>query len=116
VLLSIFIGLAGTATILAMGRNFARMIFQIPVKKTDKDKRSLIREIKEVTLLIKKSIRVKAVLIFTFMPNVVIPIMNYQFNFAIDYQFASEAAVLNFFGYFRGEGIHIAFRASGRAP
>jgi len=36
------------------------------------------------------------------MPNIVIPIMNYQFNFAIDQAFATEGKMLEFFGYFRG--------------
>jgi len=36
------------------------------------------------------------------MPNVVIPILNYQFNFAIDQTFATEGGMLTFFGYFRG--------------
>ncbi|WP_321491732.1 Npt1/Npt2 family nucleotide transporter [uncultured Desulfobacter sp.] len=94
--------LAGTATVMAMGRNYPRMIYQKPVQKTGKNKTTLFEEIKAVTPLIKKSTLVKVVLVLTFMPNVVIPIMNYQFNFAIDNQFASEAAVLKFFGYFRG--------------
>ena len=93
---------AGTATVTAMGRNYARLIYRKPVRQPGKNKQSLREEIKAVTPLIKKSILVKVVLILTFMPNVVIPIMNYQFNFAIDNQFASESALLTFFGYFRG--------------
>jgi hypothetical protein len=41
-------------------------------------------------------------IILTFVPNVVIPIMNYQFNYAVNDQFATEMKLIEFFGYFRG--------------
>ncbi len=94
--------LAGTAVVSAMGRNYASMIYQKPSAPKGKDKKSFREEITQLVPLIKESILFKVVLVITFMPNVVVPIMNYQFNFAIDNQFASEAAVLKFFGYFRG--------------
>jgi ATP/ADP translocase len=59
-------------------------------------------EFRKVWPLIRQSTLVKIVLVLTFMPNVAIPIMNYQFNFAIDAYFASESGMLEFFGYFRG--------------
>jgi ATP/ADP translocase len=62
----------------------------------------LISEFKKVLPLIRQSRLVKIVLVLTFMPNVAIPIMNYQFNFAVDTYFASESGMVEFFGYFRG--------------
>ena len=59
-------------------------------------------ELKKVLPLIRQSTLFKIVLVLTFMPNVVIPILNYQFNFAVDAYFASETGMLEFFGYFRG--------------
>ena len=38
----------------------------------------------------------------TLLPNIVIPLLNYQFNFAVNEAFASEAGMVQFFGYFRG--------------
>ena len=87
---------------MAMGPHYGRLIYQKPAQQTGKNKKSLSQEIKAITPLIKKSTLVKVVLILTFMPNVVIPIMNYQFNYTIDNQFVSEAAVLKLGGYFRG--------------
>ena len=62
----------------------------------------MIEEFKRVLPLIRESTLFKIVLVLTFMPNVVIPIINYQFNYAIDSQFASESGMIHFFGYFRG--------------
>ena len=68
-----------------------------PAKRTP-----MLEEFKKVLPLLRESALLKIVLILTFMPNVVIPIMNYQFNFAVDEYFASESGMLDFFGYFRG--------------
>jgi hypothetical protein len=65
-------------------------------------KPSIIEEIKRVYPLVKDSILVKIVLVLTFMRNVLIPIMNYQFNYAVDEQFASESAMIQFFCNFKG--------------
>ncbi|MBS3755760.1 MAG: cyclic nucleotide-binding domain-containing protein [Desulfobacterales bacterium] len=62
----------------------------------------LKQQLRSVLPLIRESTLVKIVLVLTFMPNVVIPIMNYQFNYAADAYFASESGLLAFFSYFRG--------------
>ncbi|MCP3876369.1 MAG: cyclic nucleotide-binding domain-containing protein [Desulfobacteraceae bacterium] len=94
--------LMGAVVVQAMGRNYPTLIFPEKTAKEKKDKPSMISEFKEVLPLIKDSILIKIVLVLTFMPNVIIPIMNYQFNYAINDQFASETAMIQFFGYFRG--------------
>lgn len=92
----------GALLIQAMGRSYATLIYTEKTGKSAKKKPPMIEEIKRVYPLIKDSILVKIVLVLTFMPNVVIPIMNYQFNYAVNEQFASETAMIQFFGYFRG--------------
>ena len=62
----------------------------------------MLEEIKKVIPLVKESVLVKILIVLTLMPNVVIPIMNYQFNYAVNEQFATEATMIQFFSYFRG--------------
>ncbi len=92
----------GALLIQAMGRSYATLIYTEKTGKTAKKKPPMVEEIKRIYPLVKDSILVKIVLVLTFMPNVVIPIMNYQFNYAVNEQFASESAMIQFFGYFRG--------------
>ncbi|MBU1344848.1 MAG: cyclic nucleotide-binding protein [Proteobacteria bacterium] len=94
--------LAGAVIVQAMGRSYPTLIFPEKTAKEGKEKPSMIQEFKDVLPLIKDSVLIKIVLVLTFMPNVVIPIMNYQFNYAINDQYASEAAMIQFFGFFRG--------------
>jgi len=94
--------LTGAAIVQAMGRSYSTLIFADKTGEPGKEKASMAQEFKNVLPLIKDSMLIKIVLVLTFMPNVVIPIMNYQFNYAINDQFASEAAMIQFFGFFRG--------------
>jgi len=94
--------LIGAAIVEAMGRSYPSMVFSDKKEKTEKKKESMIQEFKNVLPLIKDSVLIKIVLILTFMPNVVIPIMNYQFSYAVNDQFASETGMIQFFGNFRG--------------
>ena len=94
--------LIGFVLVHAMGKSYATLIFPEKTHRPGKKKSSMIQEFKDVYPLVKDSILIKIVLVLTFMPNVVIPIMNYQFNYAVNDQFASEAAMIQFFGYFRG--------------
>jgi len=96
----------GAAIVQAMGRSYPTLIFPEQTSKKSKKKSSMLQEFQNVLPLIKDSILIKIVLVLTFMPNVVIPIMNYQFNYAINDQFATETLMLQFFGYFRG-GLYI---------
>ena len=99
--------LAGAALIKAMARSYAPLIYTEKAGgKGGKNRTPMSEEIKKILPLLKDSVLVKIVLVLTFMPNVIIPIMNYQFNYAINDQFASEEAMIQFFGYFRG-GLNI---------
>ncbi|HSO18352.1 MAG TPA: Npt1/Npt2 family nucleotide transporter, partial [Desulfosarcina sp.] len=94
--------LAGAWVVQAMGRRYPTLLFQQSQGSEQKDRPSMVDEFKTVLPMMKSSILVKILVVLTFMPNVVIPIMNYQFNYAVNEQFATEAGLIEFFGYFRG--------------
>ena len=94
--------LIGFVFVHAMGQSYSTLICPQKPHMPGKEKLSMIQQFKDVYPLVKDSILIKIVLVLTFMPNVVIPIMNYQFNYAVNNQFSSEAAMIEFFGYFRG--------------
>ena len=94
--------LIGFVFVHAMGRSYSTLICPQKAHRPGEKKSSMVQQLKDVYPLLKDSILIKIVLILTFMPNVVIPIMNYQFNYVVNDQFASEAAMIQFFGYFRG--------------
>ena len=50
----------------------------------------------------KKSTLVKVLILLTLLPNIAIPIMNYQFAYSVNQTFATQNGMLSFFGYFRG--------------
>jgi hypothetical protein len=94
--------LAGAWAVQAMGRRYPTLLFQQKEAGGGKKRTSMIEEFKTVLPLMKSSVLVKILVVLTFMPNVVIPIMNYQFNFAVNEQFATETGLIEFFSYFRG--------------
>ena len=94
--------LVGAVLVYALGRSYPTLMFSEKIHRPDNKKSSMIQEFKDVYPLIKDSMLIKFVLVLTFMPNVVIPIMSYQFNYVVNGQFASEAAMIQFFGYFWG--------------
>ncbi len=67
-----------------------------------KSKETMIGEFKKIIPMLKSSPLIMLMILLTFLPNVVIPIMNYQFNFAVNDQFGSEQELIQFFSYFRG--------------
>lgn len=73
---------------------------------TGKKRPSLAEELKNVWPMIRTSTLVAIMVLITFLPNVMIPIINYQFNFAVNEAFKSEGGMVNFFGWFRG-GLYI---------
>jgi len=101
-LLYMVTALAGAWAVKAMGRRYPTLLFQQKKEGESKKRSSMIEEFKTVLPLMKSSFLVKILILLTFLPNVVIPIMNYQFNFAVNEQFATESGLIEFFGYFRG--------------
>jgi len=96
------ITLVGAMVVKRMGTRFPALLLSEKKAKKNGSQTSIINEIKKVLPLIKESKLLKILIMITLMPNVVIPILNYQFNFSIDQTFATEGGMLTFFGYFRG--------------
>jgi len=94
--------LLAVGTVRRMGRRFPTLVFSDGKAMSSGQRKPMLEEIRKVFPLIRKSALVKIILVLTFMPNVVIPIMNYQFNFALDRHFVTESGMIAFFGYFRG--------------
>ena len=90
------------AAVQRMGVQFPTLLFPDNKAMKTKSRSSLIGELKKILPVIRESKLVRVLIVLTLLPNVVIPIMNYQFNFAIDQQFATEGGMIKFFGYFRG--------------
>lgn len=50
----------------------------------------------------RQSVLLKYMILIIAIPNILLPIMDYQFNVVVDNHFTSEAATLHFFGLYRG--------------
>ncbi len=94
--------LLGAVVVEGMSRRFPALLVAEKKVKKGKKSASTLNEIKNILPLLKESVLLKVLIALTLMPNVVIPIMNYQFNFVVNEQFANEGALIQFFGYFRG--------------
>jgi len=101
-----FAYLASTAIAAAAGRQMDIIFPTLPLSerraKKGKPKTSFLEELKQVWPMMKESTLVKILVLITFLPNVLIPIMNYQFNYAVNQAFGTEQGLIQFFGYFRG--------------
>jgi hypothetical protein len=94
--------LSGAWVVQAMGRRYPSALFQRNANEDETEQTSVLDELKTILPLMRSSLLLKIMVALTFLPNVLIPIMNYQFNYAIDEQFATESGLIAFFGYFRG--------------
>jgi hypothetical protein len=91
----------GAIMVKVMGQKFPAIL--IPEKRPKKKGRTpFLDEFKKVGPLLRESTLVKILVVITLMPNVVIPIINYQFNYVVDETFATEGKMIAFFAYFRG--------------
>ncbi len=94
--------LVGAFVVKRMGKNYPTLLFSDKKSKKSKTRSSLIAEFKNIIPLMKKSSLIKILILLTLLPNIIIPILNYQFNYAVNAQFATESGLIQFFGYFRG--------------
>lgn len=103
-LLLVYTGISftGAAVVWAMMKRFPALLMTGPKPGAAGRGTSMLEEIRTVAPLMKQSVLLRLMILLTLMPNVVIPILNYQFNFAVARTFASETGMLGFFGYFRG--------------
>ncbi len=70
--------------------------------KPGEKKSTMLDELRKVSPMIKTSTLAQVLLVLTLVPNIVIPILNYQFSFVVDQTFSTEAGMINFYSYFRG--------------
>ena len=94
---------AGATTVYLMAYRFPTLLSGGAGKKGQaKSKDSMIDEFRRIWPMMRESTLIKIMVLLTFLPNVIIPIINYQFNYAVDEAFDSEDGLLEFFGYMRG--------------
>ena len=96
------ITLMGAMVVNRMGSRFPALLFSSKTPAEPLSRKSIITEIRAIIPLIRSSPLINLMILITFSSNVVIPIMNYQFNYAVNDQFASETSLIHFFAYFRG--------------
>lgn len=96
------VSVGGAAVVKAMMDRYPALMKPASVQKDQKDRTDMVKEIRRIWPLIKQSTMLRIMILLIFMPNVVIPIINYQFNYAVDSRFVTEAGILEFFSYFRG--------------
>jgi ATP/ADP translocase/HEAT repeat protein len=103
-LMLVYLGttLAGAVVIGRMGSLFPSLNTTEQQKIEKKSRSSILHELRKVFPIIRESTLAKVLIVLTLVPNLVIPIINFQFNFVIDQTYGTEGGMLRFFGYFRG--------------
>lgn len=96
------VSLAGAAVVRAMMVRYPALLRPEKKNAAPGKRTSLATEISRIGPLMRRSPLLRIMILLTFMPNVVIPILNYQFNYAVDSRFVTESGMLEFFSYFRG--------------
>ena len=92
----------GALWVRRMGKQFPTLLLSDKKKKKAKKRTNPVEDFKNILPLMKKSTLVKVLILLTLLPNIAIPIMNYQFAYSVNQTFATQSGMLNFFGYFRG--------------
>ena len=101
----LFTTMIGAFMVKRMGIKFPSLL--VSEKKDKKAKKvnkltAVVDEFKKIGPLMKESTLVKILILLTLLPNIVIPIINYQFAYAVNETYATQGGMLTFFGYFRG--------------
>jgi CRP-like cAMP-binding protein len=94
--------LAGAIAVKRMGTRYPSSFLSNTSHAKGKKRTTFVEELKGVFPVIKESNLLKILILLTLLPNIVIPIMNYQFSYIIDRTFATEQGMISFYGYFRG--------------
>jgi ATP/ADP translocase len=99
----------GALVVHRMGSLFPTLLSSEKRSKKGKHGSGMLEELKRVVPITRESVLVKVLIVLTLVPNMVIPILNFMFNFTIDQAFGTEGGMLKFFGYFRGSMNIISF-------
>ncbi|TYO98260.1 TLC ATP/ADP transporter [Geothermobacter ehrlichii] len=112
-LLWIYLGTIGLAFLL-VGRA-ARLAAENPVEtRVEKllPKSSFLASMRRAMPVLRASSLVRGLVLLTLIPNMIVPMLNYQVSFAIDMSHANENAMVNFFGLYRGAQFSLALLVS----
>ncbi|MBU2627142.1 MAG: hypothetical protein KKE61_00865, partial [Proteobacteria bacterium] len=103
ILLLFIAGMAVAALLNELTEKVAGTPLQSRVKKSQgKSGKSNLAVLKEFIGYANKSTLLKYMVLLLAIPNMILPLLDYQFNVLVDQHFASEALTLQFFGIFRG--------------
>ena len=99
------VSLVGAAVVHRMGHLYPTLLVQdtgAAEKGKGKSRTNIIQEFKKILPLMKDSTLVQVLIALSLMANIVITIINYQFNFAVNESYATEGGMIHFFAIFRG--------------
>ncbi len=101
--------IVGALIVRRMGSLFPVLAAPAEKKSKKKSRFAVVEEFRKVIPITRESTLVKVLIVLTLVPNMVIPILNFMFNFAVDQAFGTEGLMLKFFGYFRGSMNIVSF-------
>jgi len=81
-------------------------------KQKVKPKSSVLAAIREALPVMRASGLVRGLVLLTLVPNMVVPLLNYQVSFAVDMTYANEASMLHFYSVYRGVQFSLALLLS----
>jgi uncharacterized membrane protein YeaQ/YmgE (transglycosylase-associated protein family) len=101
------ISLVGAAVVRRMGHLYPTLLVQDSEAAKQgggkgTSRTNIIQEFKKIVPLMKESTLVQVLIVLSLMANIVITIINYQFNFAVNESYATEGGMIKFFAVFRG--------------
>lgn len=83
-----------------------------PSRQKVKPKSSVFVAIREALPAMRGSGLVRGLVLLTLVPNMVVPLLNYQVSFAVDMTYANEASMLHFYSAYRGVQFGLALLIS----
>lgn len=83
-----------------------------PEKRQARPRSSLLEDVRQAWPVMRRSGLVRGLVLLTLVPNMVVPLLNYQVSFAIDMTYADESAMLGFFSLYRGAQFILALIVS----
>ncbi|MBU0514259.1 MAG: cyclic nucleotide-binding domain-containing protein, partial [Proteobacteria bacterium] len=92
----------GGAVVWRMSRIFPTLGLTDKRAKAAGKRTSFRDELREIWPLMKESTLIKVMILLTLLPNILIPIMNYQFNVIVNDAFGTEGGLIGFLSFFYG--------------
>ena len=90
-----FLSLMAAAVVHRMGHLYPTLLVQDQTdRKKGKSRTNMVQEFRKILPLMKESTLVQVLIVFSLMANIVITIINYQFNFAVNQSYATEGGMI----------------------